>query len=218
MGAKAGRVALLTSGSSRRQYAGNLTRFYVYRALVYSYFWMPFWVFYLQRMRHMSLTEIYVLGAVSWVASAVAEVPTGAVADVLGRRVSLAVGAFGYAVGVVGYVLSTSCWLLALFGVVWNLGFAFISGADLALVYDSLLADGDPDDNTKVAGRGSAVMHAAQGRGRPGRSAPGAHCPQPAPHHVRGDGRAGGDRCAQHARSCPAFAGSPSPVSTWHTG
>lgn len=147
------------------RYALNVPVFYAYRALVYFFLWMPIWFIYLQRMRGLTITQISVIGAIGWLASSVAQVPTGALADVVGRRLSLALGAFSYGIGILGYALVSDFWLIMLFDVIWTVGFAFITGADLALIYDSLKQDGREEEYARIAGRATAVMHGAQGLG-----------------------------------------------------
>ncbi|HEX6988457.1 MAG TPA: MFS transporter [Bacillota bacterium] len=150
-------------GSVHDGYRANVGRFYLYRGLVYFYLWLPTWVIYLQRMRQLTLAQIGLIGAVSWCASALAEVPAGVFADRFGRRLSLAVGAFAYAAGTLTVAVAPSFWPILLGDLIWTVGFSFISGADLALVYDSLKADGSEEEYVRVNGRAAAVMFGAQG-------------------------------------------------------
>ncbi len=81
------------------------------------------------------------------------EVPTGAVADFLGRKTSLALGAL---LGGIAAFLYTSRPLLAVFVVaeaVFALAFTFQSGADEALAYDSLKAIGKQKDSKRILSR-----------------------------------------------------------------
>ncbi len=74
-------------------------------------------------------------------------------------------GAAAYGMGIVGYALATSFWSIVLFDVLWTVGFSFMAGADLALVYDILKVDGREEEYTKIAGRATAIIHGAQGLG-----------------------------------------------------
>lgn len=73
--------------------AGNIPRFYAYRFFIYAYLWMPVWMVYLQQGRGFSLTESSLVTSFGWVLPAGLEIPTGAVAAVLGYRPTLALGA-----------------------------------------------------------------------------------------------------------------------------
>ncbi|MBE3590698.1 MAG: MFS transporter [Firmicutes bacterium] len=141
----------------------RLLLFYGYRGLVYFYLWLPVGAAYFTDYRGLSLAQYALIGTVGWLAMALAEVPTGAMADALGRRRSLALGAFLHGLGMLGQGLTGDfAWLVA-FGVLRTLGFSFISGTDHAWLYDSLKADGEESRYTREAGRAAAVMHAAQG-------------------------------------------------------
>jgi fucose permease len=82
--------------------------------------------------------DIYVLQAAFALASVLLEVPTGLVADRLGKRASLLSGQIAVAVGCVIYALGTGFWSFLVAEVVLALGVSLLSGADAALLYDSL--------------------------------------------------------------------------------
>ena len=75
-----------------------------------------------------------------------AEVPTGAVADRLGRKASLALGVGCTAVAVLIFGLATSYEVVLVSYVAWAIGIAFFSGADQALLFESLKALGREDE------------------------------------------------------------------------
>ncbi|WP_395245144.1 MFS transporter [Agromyces sp. MMS24-K17] len=93
------------------------------------------------------------------------EVPTGVVADTLGRRVSYLLGTLTLAVTTVLY------WLLwfweapfawwAVVSVLLGLGFTFFSGAVEAWLVDALTATGYTGSLERVFGRGTAISGAA---------------------------------------------------------
>jgi len=66
------------------------------------------------------------------------EVPTGVVADFLGRKTSLAMGAFVGATGAFIYSLVPSFWLFMFAEFLFAVGGTLVSGADQAMIYDSL--------------------------------------------------------------------------------
>lgn len=143
-------------------YARNVPRFFVFWALYQFHLWMPIWVIFLQR-RGMNLSQIGTLDAIGWVVMAAAEVPTGAVADTYGRKTSLILGSLltTFALAAVTARVLSPIFLLGY--MLWGSAFTFISGADMAFLYDSLKAAGQTADYPKVAGRYMAVMQGAQG-------------------------------------------------------
>lgn len=142
---------------------GQLLRFYLFRACLYFYLWLPVANLYKMQMRGLTLTEISVMGSVLWLASALAEVPSGVVADVWGRRRSLAIGAFLYTAGLLATAVAESLWALMGASLLQMTAFAFISGADMALLYDTLKEQGREGEFVKHQGRSLSVMYAAQG-------------------------------------------------------
>lgn len=82
--------------------------------------------------------DIAILNIVFSVALFFLEVPTGAIADRYGRATSVAIGAFFVAVGGFSYALCTGFWSVLFTELVCGLGFACISGAQDAWMYDAL--------------------------------------------------------------------------------
>jgi MFS family permease len=115
---------------------------------------------YLQRQRGLALTQVALIDALFWVVAAFAELPTGAVADRFGRKASLVCGALLSCVGLLVYGLAPSFALLVLGSIMWAIALTFFSGADEALLYESLCEEGREDAYTKVTGRARAVRRA----------------------------------------------------------
>ena len=125
--------------------------------------WTPVWVVFLTLERGFSLTEVTVAEGLFLVAMVVLEVPTGAIADRFGRSRSMALGAFclGGAVLLFAYARSFPV-LLASF-LLWSLAQALMSGADMALLFDTLKRAGREADYERTAGRGGACTWIAVG-------------------------------------------------------
>lgn len=85
------------------------------------------------------------------------EVPTGALADKLGRKHSIALGSLivGLAVLLYGTFPSFTIFLLA--ESLFALGYAFTSGADQALLYDTLKSEGKESQSKLILGRANAI-------------------------------------------------------------
>ena len=85
----------------------------------------------------------------------VMEVPTGAIADVLGRRRAMIASFVAYIVSFLIFGLSGGRWALAaLFGAMFffSIGEAFRTGTHKAMIFDWLAAQGRADEKTKVYG------------------------------------------------------------------
>ena len=89
------------------------------------------------------------------------EVPTGIVADTIGRRFSYLLGTVTLSVSTLLYVLLWQVegpfWSWALVSVILGLGFTFFSGAVEAWLVDALTATGFEGDMEEVFGRGQVV-------------------------------------------------------------
>ena len=93
------------------------------------------------------------------------EVPTGIVADTVGRRASYLLGTVTLAVSTLLYVLlwevEAAFWSWALASMLLGLGFTFFSGAVEAWLVDALTATGYEGDMEAVFGRGQMVSGTA---------------------------------------------------------
>lgn len=84
--------------------------------------------------------DIFLLQAVYSLSVALLEIPSGYMADILGRRKSLLLGAILGCGGFVVYSFSHDFYGFLCAEIILGFGGSFISGSDSALLYDSLLA------------------------------------------------------------------------------
>src|SRR2546429_7199467 len=98
----------------------------------------------------LSIFEVFVANAAFTAAMALFEVPTGVVADTLGRRTSFLLSEATLAVGTLAYVgvaaIHGGLVLFCLAGVILGLGYTFYSGAVEAWLVDAPPAPGYPPD------------------------------------------------------------------------
>jgi MFS family permease len=138
-------------------YEANIRKSYIYRFLMEFQLWWPIWVIYLQKQRGLSLTQITLLDTPFFFLMVVAEVPTGAVADRFGRRWSLMLGSLMFAIAVFIFAMADNYLVILLSYGAWGLGLTFQSGADMALVYDSLKEVGREEEFQTVNSRLTAL-------------------------------------------------------------
>jgi MFS family permease len=143
-------------------YGGAVARLFVAQALYAFILWVPIWVVFLQG-KGLSLTQIGLLEGFAWFLTAFLEVPTGAIADRFGRKASIAIGGVLYALAMFLILTDALSPTFILGYVLWNSSLAFISGADAALLYDSLKADGRESEAAKQSGRYAAIQQGSQG-------------------------------------------------------
>ncbi|MEU9915579.1 MFS transporter [Streptomyces sp. NPDC051001] len=109
----------------------------------------------------MSLWQISSLFALWSVTAVVLEVPSGALADAVSRRLLLWTGPLFNAAGFALWVIVPAYWAFALGFVLWGIGGALCSGSFVALAYDELDRFGAADRYARVMGRVRAARLAA---------------------------------------------------------
>ena len=141
----------------------NIPRFFVYSAFKSFGFglFLAVWVVFLQRERGLNLTQAAVLDVTFFVAAALAEVPTGLVADRAGRRTSVIIGMALLGVGTLAWVLAPTLPLIMMAYISMGIGVTFLSGAEDALFYESMRRGGRATDYTRLVGRVGATMTGA---------------------------------------------------------
>ncbi len=110
----------------------------------------------------LSDAEISVLFAVWSAVGIVAEVPSGALADHIGRRAALVTGALVQAVGYACWIVFPGFAGFAAGFALWGLGSALASGAQEALLHDGLAAVGAEEHYARVQGWVGAAGLAVQ--------------------------------------------------------
>lgn len=93
--------------------------------------------------RGLSMQEIFLLQALFAMVVVAMEIPSGYVADLLGRRRTLVVGSVFIGVGHSLLLVADGFPSLALFELSLGIGVSLVSGADLAILYDSEQALGE---------------------------------------------------------------------------
>jgi MFS family permease len=113
----------------------------------------------------LSIFEVFVANAAFTAAMALFEIPTGVVADTLGRRVSFLLSEATLAVGTLAYVgvaaIHGGLLLFCLAGVILGLGYTFYSGAVEAWAVDALKATGYQKELDGLFARASIVASVA---------------------------------------------------------
>jgi len=96
------------------------------------------------------------------VAIVVLEIPSGYLADVIGRKKTLIIGAVFGVLGFTTYSLSFGLMGFLMAEVLLGIGQSCVSGADSAMLYDSLLDIGKEKEYTRFEGRITALGNVAE--------------------------------------------------------
>ncbi len=138
----------------------NLRIYYLFMASTGFMVFLPVWIIYLINERGLTLTEVGVFEAFFFLTVIIAEVPTGAIADRFGRRISLALGALLFAISMVIFALASHFTILLASYLLLGIGMTLYSGASEALLYDTLRVLGRTSEYEHHAGRSQGLFWA----------------------------------------------------------
>ncbi len=140
------------------QWKSNVYKLYYLKITGWFLLFMPVVVIFFQS-HGLSMKEVFILQAVYSIAIVVLEIPSGYLADVIGRKNSLLYGNILGFIGFSVYIFANNFWGFLVAEVVMGFGQSMISGADSALLYDTLLEAGEERrylrEEGKVAGLGN---------------------------------------------------------------
>ncbi len=130
----------------------NIRLLQLLKLLRSALFIMPIIVLFFES-RGLSMTEVFLLQSIFAGGVVLLEVPTGYLGDILTRKQWLVVWAVCVLLWWIAYRYAPGFWLLAWAEIILALWFSFISGTDVALLYDSLLALEQEDKSKKIQGQ-----------------------------------------------------------------
>ncbi|MBN2166828.1 MAG: MFS transporter [Marinilabiliaceae bacterium] len=104
-----------------------------------------------------SVEESFQLKAFYSISIVVFEIPSGYLADVIGRRKTLIIGSVLGTIGFAIYSAYTGYWAFLIAETTLGVGMSCISGADSALLYDSLKNTGKEKEYVKYEGRNFSI-------------------------------------------------------------
>lgn len=126
----------------------NIKIAYCLAILRFSWFWLGIWVFFYLRFTNyagIGLIETFLM-----VSTTVMEIPTGAIADLLGRKNTLIVGTFLQSACQIIMALAQNLPMLLVSVSFGGIGGALCSGTDQALIYDTLKENNQEKSFDKV--------------------------------------------------------------------
>lgn len=139
----------------------NIKILHIIRFLSSLYFYHQVITLYFQA-RGLSYLQINSLWGIIVGVQALAEVPTGIIADRFGRKFSIIIALALQFLGEFIFIFADSYLLFVLVCVIAGIGFSFLSGCFEAMMYDSLKAQNRQEQMQKVAGlNGSFALAAA---------------------------------------------------------
>jgi MFS family permease len=137
-------------------YSQNIIRLYIIKVAKWFMLTMPIIMLFYKDMG-LSNQEAFQLKAIYSISIVVFEIPSGYLADILGRKLTLILGAIMGTLGFLFYSLGTGYWMFLAAEMTLGIGQSFISGSDSAMLFDSLKADGRSHKYLKYEGLNFSV-------------------------------------------------------------
>ncbi len=106
----------------------------------------------IMHLGHMSLAQIYFMESVILLGTIFLQVPTGALADLIGRKKTVVFGSIVYSVSIIWFAVAKSPFDMWGADILCMFGISFCDGADSAFLYDSLKAAGRESEYKKIDG------------------------------------------------------------------
>lgn len=135
----------------------NIHKYYWFQGLVWTQYYLPILVVFYQS-KGMSFAQIMLLQTIYYFARALAETPTGIVADRMSRKLALICGVLigGPAVLVIPLVAPNFPALVVDY-IIRGIAAALVSGADSAWLYDLLKSHHREEDYQKIEGTAQSI-------------------------------------------------------------
>ena len=134
----------------------NIYKLYIIKMAKWFMLTMPILMLYYKE-HGFTDAEAFQLKACYSLSIVICEIPSGYFADVLGRKLTLVIGAILGTAGFLIYSTTAGFYPFLLAEITLGIGQSFISGADSALLYDSLKHAGRPQDFIKYEGRSYTI-------------------------------------------------------------
>ncbi len=136
----------------------NLKLMMVQSIFLEPLFWGPILILTLEKLAHMKLSDIYIQEAVCVMLLLVIDIPTGALADIVGRKKMLVIGHVFMFADFIFFAFMSEPWHAWVANILWAISAAFRSGADKALIQESCIALGrDRNYYRKYAGKAQGL-------------------------------------------------------------
>jgi MFS family permease len=124
---------------------------YFYHQIITLYFFQ----------RGLNYVEINSLWGIITASKAIAEVPTGIMADKISRKFSIIMALALQLAGEIIFIFADNYLLFVVTAVIGGIGFAFLSGCFEAMMYDSLKKEGRESEMQKAAGMNASFSQMA---------------------------------------------------------
>ncbi|MBN2458178.1 MFS transporter [Candidatus Woesearchaeota archaeon] len=135
-------------------YESNIWKFYLFKIVSAMELTISIFVLFLLANK-LSMTQVMTLETIFIAIVLLLEVPSGAFADLFGRKISLSLAMLCASISFVIFGIGADYWTFLAAQIFIAFGWALTSGADSALLYDSLKEAGSERGYARIFGRGN---------------------------------------------------------------
>ena len=134
----------------------NVAIYYLLSFLTGSWFQIGSWIFFV--LMFVTEAEFAVYEAIAFAIAALIEIPSGAIADLIGRKKTVVISFYLLSIGCLMFTLAPlSKWLMLIGNIIIIVSFSLKSGSLEALLYDSLKAKNKVDHFDDVVGKSESI-------------------------------------------------------------
>ncbi len=133
----------------------NISLYYFLTIFMNGWFILPNWVFYFAQF--ITIPKIGLIDGISKLVAVFLEVPSGAVSDLLGKKKTLIFGNLSFAICCLILINASNFTWLLIGNIIMFIGFAFVSGAKEAILFDSLKDIKKEDHYDEVLGKVNSI-------------------------------------------------------------
>ena len=130
-------------------YKSNINLFYLFKIVNSLELTLSIFVLFMLANK-LTMTQVMILETIFIICVLLFEIPSGAFADLYGRKLALAISMILISFSLVIFGLGTNFWIFLIAQIINSLGTAFSSGADSAFLYDSLKEIKKEKDYSKI--------------------------------------------------------------------
>tara|TARA_B110000444_G_scaffold166170_1_gene155313 strand:+ start:258 stop:1424 length:1167 start_codon:yes stop_codon:yes gene_type:complete len=134
----------------------NILKMYLLKGVLWFMVAMPIIVLFFQE-HGLSLTEVMILQAIYSLSVALFEIPSGYIADLFGRKQTIALSTVFSFAGYLVFSFYGGFYAFAIAQILVGIGGSLMSGSDSAIIYDTLLETSSKTSYTKIEGRNYAI-------------------------------------------------------------
>ncbi|MFH1188502.1 MAG: MFS transporter [bacterium] len=131
----------------------NILLFHIFLVCRDPLFWAPILISYVHHVGHMEFAAIYVMEAIVVLGLVFLEIPTGALADLIGMKKTIVIGYSLSIIGLIFFLCMYNPFTVWMSNIVWSVGAVLISSADTSLLFESMKKIKEESHFKKVMGK-----------------------------------------------------------------